>query len=220
MRLIPSPEEAREEGRDWPIFAQTMIGRRRLDQLQDAVEAVIAEDVPGDLIETGVWRGGASILMRAVLAAHDVDDRTVYVADSFRGLPEPNAERYPADAGSTFHIAEQLAIPREEVEANFRRYGMLDDQVRFLEGWFSETLPGVADRTWSVIRLDGDMYESTMDALTNLYPGLSPGGFLIVDDYSIDSCREAVHDYREANGITGEIEKIDWTGVFWRKDRG
>ena len=217
LRDVEDAEALREEGRDWPLFGQTMIGRKRLDNVQHCVEDVIERGVPGDLIETGVWRGGATILMRAVLAAHGVTDRTVWVADSFEGLPRPD-DRYPADSGALWHTADRLAISVEEVRGNFERYGLLDDQVRFLVGWFKDTLRTVPDPQWAVIRVDGDMYGSTMDALTALYPNLSPGGYLIVDDYSaIDVCQRAVDDYREQHGIDDPIEKIDWNGVYWQR---
>ncbi len=209
--------DVRADGRDWPRFAQSMVGLQRLANVQECVEQVLADGVPGDLIETGVWRGGAVILMRAVLEAYGDRDRIVYAADSFAGLPPPDETNYPADAGSRLHSAEPLAVPRSEVERNFRLYGLLDRQVRFLEGWFKDTLPTVADRTWSVVRLDGDMYESTMDALVNLYPRLSVGGFLIVDDYGFEPCRQAVADYRDANGIAEPVESIDWLGAYWRR---
>jgi O-methyltransferase len=211
--------QTRIEGRDWPAYAQTMIGMYRLDNLQHAVETTIAEGVLGDLIEAGAWRGGATILMRGVLAAYEVHDRTVFVADSFRGLPPPSVERYPADAGDAHHNHTQLAVTRADVERNFSMYGLLDDQVTFLEGWFSETLPTVRDRTWAVIRIDGDMYESTMDALVHLYPGLSVGGYCIIDDFCYERCRQAVDAYRSANGVDEPIEQIDWTGVYWRRSR-
>ena len=82
--------QLRENGEDWPLIAHTMIGMKRLDNLQYCVEKVIAENVPGDLIETGVWRGGAAIFMRAILKAYGVTGRRVLVADSFEGLPSPN----------------------------------------------------------------------------------------------------------------------------------
>jgi O-methyltransferase len=91
--------ELREAGRDWPAVAHTMIGIKRLDNLQDCVERVLSAKIPGDLIETGVWRGGASILMRGVLKAYQNSERAVWVADSFEGLPKPDPDRYPADAG-------------------------------------------------------------------------------------------------------------------------
>jgi O-methyltransferase len=210
----------RKEGRDWPPNAETMIGHKRLDNVQYCVETVLADSVPGDFIETGVWRGGATIFMRAVLAAHGITDRTVWVADSFRGLPAPDVEHYPADEGDTFWSFNQLAVDVETVRRNFERYGLLDDQVRFLEGWFADTLPSAPIERLAVARLDGDMYSSTWDAITVLYPKLSTGGFVIVDDYSYpgtEGCQRAIDDYRAQQGITDPTEQIDWTGVYWRK---
>jgi hypothetical protein len=210
--------EKRLEGRDWPANGYTMVGMKRLDNVQKCIEDVLADGVPGDLVETGVWRGGTSIFMRAVLKAHGVEDRTVFVADSFEGLPAPDAETFPHDAKSRLHNYEFLAVSQETVAEHFGRFGLLDDQVEFVKGWFRDTMPSLAGRTWAVIRLDGDMYESTISVLENLYPGLSPGGYVIVDDYhSLAHCRKAVHDYREAHGIDGEIHQIDWTGAYWRK---
>jgi O-methyltransferase len=214
---LPTPQEERILGRDRPLYAQTMIGVHRLRNVRSCVETVLTEGVGGDLIEAGTWRGGAAILMRGVLEAHGDTERRVCVADSFQGLPEPDAERYPADAPDLNYTAEELAIPLDEVRANFERYGLLDDRVEFLQGWFRDTLPGLADRTWAVVRLDGDLYESTMDGLVNLYPQLSPGGFLIVDDFGWENCRQAVEDYRAEHGITEPIERIDWVGAWWRK---
>jgi O-methyltransferase len=220
MEAIPYRAEMREMGRDWPAMAHTMIGLRRLDNLRECIEVALSDRVPGDLIETGVWRGGATIFMRAVLKAHAVTDRAVWVADSFEGLPAPDATRFPADAGSRYHtLSDVLAISIEEVKANFERYGLLDEQVRFLKGWFKDTLPTATFSSFAVVRLDGDMYESTMDALVNLYPKLNPGGFLIADDYGLDDglCRRAVADYRAAHGIVDPIVDIDGQGAFWRK---
>jgi len=219
LRAVEDPEGQREEGRDWPLFGQTMVGLKRLDNVRLCVEDVIERGVPGDLIETGVWRGGATIFMRGILEAHGVRDRTVWVADSFEGLPRADVERYPADVGGAhWHLGDPLAISLEEVQGNFERYGLLDDQVRFLKGWFKDTLHTVHEPQWAVMRLDGDMYGSTMEALTALYPNLAHGGYVIVDDYSsVEVCRRAVDDYREANGIEDPIQQIDWTGVYWRR---
>ena len=184
--------DQRETGGYWPAYPHTMIGTRRLDNLQFCVETVLREGIEGDLIETGVWRGGACIFMRAVLAAHGVVDRKVYVADSFAGLPKPDVDRFPVDKGDALHRAAFLAVSQAEVEDNFRKYGLLDDQAVFLKGWFKDTLPGAAIHKLAVLRLDGDMYGSTMDVLTSLYPRLSPGGFCIIDDYNWPGCRQAV----------------------------
>jgi O-methyltransferase len=210
-------EPVRAEGLDWPIRAHTMIGLKRLANVRACVEDVLAEGVPGDLIETGAWRGGTTIFMRAILKAHGITDRTVWVADSFAGLPPPDPARYPRDAGGRLHEFAQLAVTPERVRDNFRRYGLLDDQVRFLPGWFKDTLHNAPIEQISVLRLDGDLYESTIQALDGLYPRLSPGGFCIIDDYNLPYCRQAVADYREKHGITSEIVDIDGSGVLWRK---
>jgi hypothetical protein len=207
----------REEGRDWPAEAETMIGLRRLDNLEQCIQTVLEAGVPGDLIETGVWRGGATILMRAVLKAWGDTERTVWVADSFAGLPHPDAETYPADAKSSFWEYSELAVSEDEVRANFVRYGLLDDQVCFLKGWFRDTLPIAPIERLAVLRLDGDMYESTIVALRALFPKVSPGGFVIVDDYgAVPACRKAVDDFRTENGIVEPLVTIDWTGAYWQ----
>jgi hypothetical protein len=201
-----------------PFSGETMIGLKRLENVRLCVERVIKDQVPGDLIETGVWRGGCAIFMRGILAAHGIDDRQVWLADSFAGLPEPDTARYPLDEFSDLHNQVGLAVSRDDVEANFRRYGLLDDQVRFVEGWFEETLPNLAGHTWAVIRLDGDLYQSTIEALENLYPGLSPGGYCIVDDYgTYSACRQAVEDYRSKHDVDEPIVDIDGSGAFWRR---
>jgi len=197
-----------------------MIGWERLDNIQFCVEDVLRNGVPGDLIETGVWRGGATILMRALLRAWNVTDRRVWVADSFEGLPRPSADVYPDDEGENLHQFDQLAVSLEEVKSNFAKYGLLDEQVQFLKGWFCDSLKSAPIEKLAVLRLDGDMYESTIDALNHLYPKLSEGGYLIVDDFgAFKSCRHAVEDYRKMHRISDPIQRIDWTGVYWQRGK-
>lgn len=208
----------RAVGHDWPPTAETMAGSARLENTLTCCRGVLENDVAGDFIETGVWRGGNTILMRAVLAAYGVTDRTVWVADSFEGLPVPDGQRYPADEGVDFSIFPQLAVSAAQVRANFDRYELLDDQVRFLEGWFADTLPTAPITDLAVLRLDGDLYQSTMDALTALYPKLSVGGYVIVDDYgAFPSCAAAIDDYRLEHDITDSIVSVDWTGAYWQR---
>jgi O-methyltransferase len=218
-RWVEPDSEPIERGETWPAVGETMIGRARIRNIRACAESVIRDDVPGDFIETGVWRGGACIYMRGILAAHGVEDRDVWVADSFQGLPRPAGSDHPADNdGIAWHTYDRLAVSADEVRANFGRYHLLDAQVRFAEGWFSDTLPKLHDRTWAIARLDGDMYGSTMDALTNLYANLSPGGYLIVDDYhAVRACENAVTDFRAHHRITDPIRSIDGAGAFWRK---
>lgn len=209
-------DDARAEGLDYPATAFTMVGRRRLHQLRTAVEAVLRDGIPGAIVETGVWRGGASMLARAVLAVHGDTGRQVVLADSFAGLPPPSAD-YPHDRTSDLHTRPELAVPLEDVQANFRSVGLLDDQVRFVPGWFSDTMPTLDVGPIAVLRLDGDMYESTIDPLRHLYDHVSPGGFVIVDDYYlIGGCQRAVHDFLDARGLDVELVRIDLVGAYFR----
>src|ERR1700761_2561060 len=116
----------RDLGLDCPAEAETMIGMQRLTSLQHCVETILAEDIPGDLVECGVWRGGACILMRAVLAAYGDETRSVWLADSFEGLPPGDAENFKADKGIRLdRFSFVLAVSEAEVKANFERYGLL-----------------------------------------------------------------------------------------------
>jgi hypothetical protein len=207
----------REKGSDWPRVAHTMIGLKRLDNIHFCLKEILENQIPGDCIETGVWRGGATIFMRAILKAYGDETRRVWVADSFEGLPPPNPLKYPADRDFNLYLYKELAIPIEQVQANFRKYDLLDDQVVFLKGFFKDTLPTAPIKQIALLRLDGDLYESTMDALTHLYPKLSIGGFVIIDDFPVEPCVKAVHNYRNLHGIIDPIIPIDRDGVYWKK---
>lgn len=204
----------------YPGSEQTMMARWAADKLHELMDDVERHQVPGDFIETGVWRGGLTIFMRAFLKAHGDTTRKVWVADSFQGLPKPNYKKYPDDKGLDLSGVSWLKVSLEEVKANFARYGLLDEQVVFLKGWFSETLPTAPIEKIAIARLDGDLYESTMDALVALYPKIAVGGYIIIDDYgAVPACAKAVHDYRTVFGINDVIYPIDWTQVYWQKTK-
>ncbi|MGG2066661.1 TylF/MycF family methyltransferase [Bacillus sp. S14(2024)] len=217
IQEVKPNRESRLQGLDWPAIAHSMIGRMRMNQLQLAMETVVKEDIQGDFIETGVWRGGSCIFMRGFLKAYGITDRKVWVADSFEGLPKPDVEKYPRDAGDTLYTFDYLRVSLEQVQENFRKYDLLDIQVRFLQGWFKDTLPTAPIEKLAIARLDGDLYESTMDSLTNLYDKVTEGGFIIIDDYALPTCEAAVTDFRKERNITEPLIKIDHYGVYWRK---
>jgi O-methyltransferase len=236
-------------GLDWPtekpgmIAAETMIGTARLDNIQTCVQEIVGDMIHGDLCETGVWRGGATIFMAACLRTYsehcfsracsfdvyspacDCDclacagakrRRSVWVCDSFEGLPPPNAAKYPQDTNDPHHTYKFLAVAQDEVQRNFFRYGLLDSNVKFVKGFFKDSLPGPIDRL-SLLRLDGDMYESTIQVFEALYDRVSPGGFIIVDDYALHGARAATDDFRRTRSIVDPIIHIDSMGVYWRK---
>lgn len=207
----------RDQGSDWPSVAHSMIGNQRMLNIQKLVEIILQENIPGDFIETGIWRGGACIFMRALLKAYNVQDRIIWAADSFEGLPKPDPI-YPADGKDKHHTFTELAVSLEQVKANFEKYDLLDEQVKFLKGWFKDTLHSAPIQKLALIRLDGDMYQSTIEGLTALYGKLSEGGFIIIDDYgAVTSCQRAVSDFRGSMSIEAPIHHIDKYGVYWRK---
>jgi Macrocin-O-methyltransferase (TylF) len=228
--------QRRSAGRDWPTKAHTMIGLYRLNNLRSVAKKVLEEGIEGDFLEAGVWRGGATIFMRGLLKAYAVRDRLVWVADSFCGFPPPaeisprsytSAELRTAinriDAGDpdwkTALETLQAGTTEEDVKTNFERYGLLDDQVRFLPGFFSDTLPSVPVKKLAILRADGDLYDSTYQILESLYPRVSPRGYVIIDDYyTFSECRQAVHDYLSAVRRNVTLVDIDADAVFWKKE--
>lgn len=199
-------------------FEYTMVGEKRLANLEECFRTILADGIPGDFIECGVWRGGSAIFLRGLLAAYEEPERAVWVADSFRGLPPPTA---PPDVEFGLDLsgenAPMLAVDAETVWRAFDAFGLMDARVKFLPGWFRDTLPGAPIEKLAILRLDGDIYESTMDALQALYDKLVPGGFCIVDDYFVPTCRQAVEEFRASRGIGEPMVNIDWTGHYWRK---
>ncbi len=217
QRLPDGQTVTRHELRFLSENCHTMMGRRRLDHLHGCLDTVVREGIAGDFAETGVWRGGGTIFLRGYLAAHGITDRAVWVADSFEGLPVPSRAE-----DASFDLSKDkfpsLAVGLDAVKELFARYELLDEQVKFLKGWFRDTLPSAPIEALSILRLDGDLYESTMDALTALYDRVTPGGFVIIDDYkALEPCERAVNEFRTARGIDAPMSFIDTNATFWRK---
>jgi hypothetical protein len=205
--------------------AVSMMPLARFDNIQQCIEEILRNRVPGDLMEAGVWRGGATIFMRGALKAYDVADRVVWAADSFQGLPAPDPEKFPLEAkaqsGPVLQKAyHNLVVSLDEVKRNFAAYGLMDDQVKFIEGWFRDTLTNAPINRLALMRLDGDFYESTRDGLNSLYDRLSLGGFVIIDDYGEDSwtyCRKAVDEFRAERHITDPLIPVDSKCCYWQR---
>lgn len=201
-----------------PANGETMIGYLRLTNIESCINEIIKNNIEGDFIETGVWKGGACIYMKAV--SKNALKNKVFVADSFCGVPPPDTDRYAQDTGDPHHTIDSLRISAERVKEYFKQYNCLDENVVFLEGIFKDTLPQLdKDQKFSLVRLDGDMYSSTMDALDNLYPKLSVGGYIIIDDYALVRCKQAVTDYREKHKITEPLIQVDQDCVYWKKEK-
>lgn len=191
--------------------ALTMIGSKLLDEFRELIERAVADEIPGHIVETGVWRGGACIYAAGVLE-HLGSDRLVYVCDSFQGLPPATHPKETID----FSDGLALAVPLEDVERDFKSYG-LEHRAVFVKGWFKDTMPTL-DIPVAVLRMDGDLYESTMDVLKYMYDRVSPGGLVIIDDYQLPSCRLAVNEFRSRRHLRGSLKVR--AGEWWRKPGG
>jgi len=210
-------------GQVYPESSMSMVGIENMNNIKVLSEIIINENIPGDFVETGIWRGGSCIFMAAILKAYQVTDRNIWGFDSFEGLPKPNAEKYPQDANDPHWKRDELAISYEEVKNNFDKCQLLSDQIKLVKGFFSDTLPKNEIDKIALLRLDGDMYESTIVALENLFPKVVVGGYIIVDDFYLPNCRQAIHDYMRSTGITGFMVPINegrplaGSSVYWKK---
>ena len=184
----------------------TMLDVERVVSLADAVEHVVTAGVPGAIVECGVGRGGASMAAARTLARLGVTDRDLYLFDTFSGMSEPtemdvqvigrsmidrmrDAYRNPEHH---LHVTPTLAV----VQANMALAGYAPERTHYVEGRVEDTLPEAAPGEVALLRLDTDWYESTRHELEHLYPRLSPGGVLVVDDYGHwEHQRRAVDEY-------------------------
>jgi hypothetical protein len=210
--------------RNLPVH--TYVRQPGLDNVERCVRTVLDENIAGDLADVGTLRGGIAILMRGILRAYGDEHRSVVVADSFQGLPPPGEFDSVFDREIWFSLAEHLPQYNlkceetlEQVKTNFAAYGLLDNRAVFVKGWFKDSLRALAPRPLAVVRLDADWYEGTRDALQALYPMLSEGGYLIVDDYKLQGCKRAVDEYRVKHRIFERLHVADEDDgiVFWRK---
>ncbi len=204
LALAIVPKQHPTSGTFWPAAAHTMIGQKRLRNIRELCEVVDHDGVPGAFVECGVWRGGASMYARACLDS----SRKVICCDSFEGLP--------FDASEPQYCAfDALKVSLDEVRRNFENFGLLDN-VEFVKGWFAETL-GTVPGPIAILRADGDMFSSTIQILSALEPLVSPGGYIIIDDWCLPMCRRAVEIYRRTKQVEYDLVAIDGCGVYWRK---
>jgi hypothetical protein len=211
--------EDKLEGLGRPAKAETMMGGRRLDFLERAILQVIAEGVPGDFFEAGCWRGGGAIFMLGALEALGQTDRRVWAADSFDGYPEPTAASGPIDR-ALWARRDYFAVTRADFDRNVERYGVGRERLRVVEGFFDRSLPGAGVERLALIRIDIDGYEGTRAVLDELYPKLSPGGFVIVDELEVPGCKRAIDEHFARTGRREQIVPVPQRrpkAAYWRK---
>ncbi len=190
----------------------TLLSKGQLDLIEKCALKIEEMNVPGDYIEAGVWRGGAIIFMRALMKAYGIEQRKIIAADSFSGIPQNQVFRHdPVD-----NWVDRWEASLDEVNGNIARFGLLDDRIEMLSGLFSDSLPSLSGRSFALIRLDSDAHDSVMASLEHLYPALSPGGIIIVDDWHLVGCRFAVNAYRKKHNISDEI-CVEAGNGYWTK---
>ena len=206
----------------------SMASAERLIATADAVDHVVRRDIPGALVECGVWKGGSVLAMILTLQKHGVRDRDVFLFDTFRGMTEPtDADVSAFDAPATQAFARARVEGRRVYDSLFgpdvfdvdtvRRTvsetGYPPERIHFVVGDVAETLPTRAPSAVALLRLDTDWYESTMHELETLYPLLSRGGVLIVDDYGHwQGAQRAFEEYFSGRDDRPLLGRTDYTG--------
>ena len=184
-------------------------GYRRMTMMERLIDYVLARDVPGDMVEAGVWMGGMTIFFAGLLRAKGAYERAVWNLDSFEGIParaDMELEKYPEDSNWAEAWEGKLNCSLEQVKINFEQFGLLDGNVKFVKGLFRDILPKCPVETIAVLRVDADLYLSTIQALEFLYPKLSPGGYVVFDDWKFEPVRRAISHFREKHGIGAIME--------------
>ena len=211
-----------EDRETWAAVApHTMVPPVRVQSLADAVRYVVRAEVPGALVECGVWKGGSALAMARTLARLGETDRGLWLYDTFdEGWP-PATERDVTVAGQSAHDCyvearaagatdEDLWAQFDRVKALLHSSGYPAGNIHFVKGRVEETIPGDAPESIALLRLDTDWYESTRHELEHLYPRLAPGGVLILDDYGLwKGARQAADEYFERHGIAMFLHRVD-----------
>jgi hypothetical protein len=201
----------------------TLLTKANLDDIHQQAQQVLVDGIDGDFFEAGVFRGGVAILLRAIQCESQQSHRRVWAADTFAGIPSPDFERETAVEIVSFlamKLAGAFTASVAEVRKNFSRFGLLDENVRFVEGNFDDTFPEITDIKLSLLRLDCQYGHSSTTVLEHLYPCLSVGGILLMNDYGYDQywgAKKAIDEYRARYDIHAPIQIKGATG-YWKKE--
>lgn len=204
--------------------AYTMTSLERMYGLYQAVNYVLDAGVPGDVVECGVWKGGSSMLAARTLLLRNDTSRLIYLFDTFAGMSEPSEEdvRFDgADAGSTWSETKDANnqstwcnSPVDEVRSNLLSTGYPAERLIFVQGKVEDTIPRPDPSEIAILRLDTDWYESTLHEMRHLYPRLSEGGVVIIDDFGWwNGARKAVEEYLAECGESLLLSRICGCGA-------
>jgi len=215
------PVDMEEEFKE--IYSQcrffSMTSRENMYALYNAVKYLAKNNIPGDLVECGVWKGGSAMLMAYAL---NPKNRNIYLYDTFSGMAEPETvDQQLADSASARDIWQKTKQKNHnswcfaslsEVNDNLLKTGYPPQKIFLIEGRVEETIPQIMPKEIALLRLDTDWYKSTKHELEHLFPRLVPGGVLIIDDYgSWAGAQKAIQEYRQENKIKMLLTRIDGT---------
>ena len=222
-RIINSDSEFQEIYNMCAPF--TMTSEERMYTLYRSVEYVIKNDIEGDFVECGVWKGGSAMLIAMYLVKHNVLDRTIYLYDTYEGMPIPTSEDFKVGGDDKNNASKNWVnkkrddhndwcySPHSEVQNNLLSTGIDSQFVQLVKGKVEETIPQVVPKSIALLRLDTDWYESTKHELVHLYPLLIKRGVLIIDDYGYwAGTKKAVDEYFHKTEIL--LSPIDSSGVI------
>ena len=204
------------------VKADTYTSVERMQPLWESVRHVVRRGIPGAIVECGVWRGGSAVLCARALQGEGVTDRDLYLYDTYEGMVEPT-DKDVNHKGETAHSKwerdqaddhnEWCYAALDVVRANMARTGYPAERIHYVEGKVEDTIPGVAPEQVALLRLDTDLYESTLHELQHLWPRLSPGGILIIDDYGHwEGSREATDEYFADRDDAPLLVRVDYAG--------
>jgi O-methyltransferase len=201
------------------VQPHTLVGPERIHNLFVLAQRIEEEQIPGDVIECGVCNGGTAALL-ARSATRSRLSRTVWLLDSFQGMPPTTGHDGPAPDGdpAEAHIGKEKG-DLSRVKSLLERVGAKADRIRIIPGWFQDTFPLVSTPQIALLNIDADWYESVKLCLATFYDRVVPGGFISFDDYGHwPGCRKAVDEFFEERQISGKLQKVDYTAHWFRKE--
>jgi Macrocin-O-methyltransferase (TylF) len=201
------------------VKPHTLVGPERIHNLFVLAQRIEAERIPGDVLECGVCNGGTAALL-ARFATRSRLNRTVWLLDSFQGMPPTTEKDGPAPDGrpAEAHIGKEVG-DLSRVKTLLYRVGAKSERICILPGWFQDTFPSVSASQIALLNIDADWYESVKLCLETFYDRVSPGGFISLDDYGHwPGCRRAVDEFFEARRLTYTLNKVDYTAHWFRKE--
>lgn len=201
----------------------TLTSVQRLVALCDAVQYVVRNQIPGDIVECGVWKGGSMMAVARTLIQANDQSRHLYLFDTYEGMTPPGDKDVSVQGASASNLLQNedkadpesvwCVAPLDEVRRVMDGVGYAPSKVHFIKGRVEETLPEMAPEKISLLRLDTDWYESTRHEMNQLFPRLSKGGVLIIDDYGHwEGARQAIDEYIKENKLQILLHRIDNTG--------